>query len=220
MNELGVAPTRKGEETKARILAAATELIHQKGFKNTGLQEILDASGVPKGSFYFYFKSKEDLGRELLYRYRLFVREELTRSVFTGTGDAIPQVQAFFRQAIQYQTDGGCKRGCLLGNFAAETTDVHEDIRRELVACFDDLKQLIADALARGQRDGELADDFSPGVAGGFLLSMLEGTILLAKAVRGPGAFSDCETMLTRYLDTLRRKDVPAGSGAREGGQS
>ena len=100
MNELGVAPTRKGEETKARILAAATELIHLKGFKNTGLQEILDASGVPKGSFYFYFKSKEDLGRELLYRYRLFVREELTKHVFIGTGEAIPQVQAFFRQAM------------------------------------------------------------------------------------------------------------------------
>jgi len=60
--------TKKGEETRDRILAAATELIHQRGYKATGVAEIVAASGVPKGSFYFYFASKEELGRVLLQR--------------------------------------------------------------------------------------------------------------------------------------------------------
>src|SRR5678815_3087013 len=62
--------TKKGEETRDRILAAATDLIHQRGYKATGVAEIVAASGVPKGSFYFYFASKEELGRVLLQRYR------------------------------------------------------------------------------------------------------------------------------------------------------
>ncbi len=223
MNELAVSPARRGEETKSRILAAATELIHRQGYKNTGLQEILDASGVPKGSFYFYFKNKEELGREILARYRATFREEVI-PIFASVREAIPQVEAFFREIARMQMDGGCKSGCLIGNLAAETTDVHDDLRREVVACLNDLRQLFADALARGQRTGELADDFVPAMAGGFLVSVLEGTILVAKARREPEAFRDCETMLTRYLDTLRRKNAPASggsaTGALEGGQS
>jgi TetR/AcrR family transcriptional regulator, transcriptional repressor for nem operon len=100
--------TRKGEETRDRILAAATELIHKRGFKETGLSDILAASGVPKGSFYFYFKSKEDLGRELLVRYRTGAREYLEREAFPPTGEVIPQFVEFFALSAQSQADGGC----------------------------------------------------------------------------------------------------------------
>lgn len=201
--------TRKGEETRDRILAAATELIHRRGFKETGVAEILAASGVPKGSFYFYFKSKEELGRELLIRYRVTARERLERDVFPPTGEVIPQVVAFFRSSASSQAEGGCQAGCLLGNLAAEITDIHEDLRREVVQCFLELKGAFADALERGQRSQELAADFAPEAAAEFLMSVMEGSILLAKASREPAAFEGVQVSLVRYLETLRNPNCP-----------
>ena len=57
------------DSAKDRILTHAAQIIHKKGFNNTGIQEILESAGVPKGSFYFYFKSKEDLGLALIDHY-------------------------------------------------------------------------------------------------------------------------------------------------------
>jgi TetR/AcrR family transcriptional repressor of nem operon len=196
--------TRKGEETRDRILAAATELIHAQGFKETGLADILAASGVPKGSFYHYFPSKEVLGRELLVRFRREVRAHLEREAFPPTGEVIPRFVAFFAESARQQTAGGCKAGCLLGNLAAEITNIHEDLRREVAQCFAELGEVFADALERGQRSGELAGDFVPAAAATFLVSVMEGSILVAKARREPEAFADVQVSLLRYLDSLR----------------
>ena len=205
--------TRKGEETRDRILAAATELIHQRGYKNTGVAEILTASGVPRGSFYFYFASKEELARVLIARYRLRLREELAKA-FPEDAEAIPRIRAFFEESARMQTEGGCKSGCLLGNLAAEITDENEELRRGIAGTLHDLRQGLSEALARGQMRGELSADFVPEAGADFLLSVFEGSILLAKARRDPHALEASLTMLARYLETLRKRAAsipPAG---------
>ena len=195
--------TKKGEETRDRILAAATELIHQRGYKATGVAEIVAASGVPKGSFYFYFASKEELGRVLLQRYRAKQAEELVH-VFPVDAPAIPTIRAFFEMAVHKMADTGCKSGCLLGNLAAEITE-NEDLRLELAGVLHDLQQALAATVTRGQASGELAKDFAPESAADFFLSVFEGSILLAKARRDPQALEASFTMLVRYLETLRQ---------------
>ena len=208
--------TKKGEETRDRILAAATELIHQRGYKATGVAEIVAASGVPKGSFYFYFASKEELGRVLLQRYREKQREELAR-IFPEDAEAIPTIRAFFEDAARMQADAGCKSGCLLGNLAAEITE-SEELRKELAGTLDDLLKVLAGAVARGQARGELSTDFAPEAAADFFLSVFEGSILLAKARRDPQALEASLSMLARYLETLRRvaaSNPPAGKDGR-----
>ena len=207
-----VPVTKRGEETKARILQVARELIHARGYKNTGLQDILDASGVPKGSFYLYFRSKEDLGRELIVHYRQMVRDGAAQRIaHVAERGAIPQILEAFRHSADAQSAGGCKSGCLLGNMAAEITDAHLELRREIAACFEDLTQAFAEVLAEGQRRGELARDLEVQSAAAFLVSVMEGTVLVAKARREPATFHACENSLVRFLDTLRapgaRKD-------------
>jgi len=209
--------TRKGEETRERILMVARELIHQHGFKQTGLADILAASRVPKGSFYFYFRSKEDLAKELLQRHRAGYRAAMERDVFPPGGDAIPQLVAFFRGSAQRQADEGCKSGCLLGNLAAEIGDMHEDLRREVVATFLEMREALACVLARGQARGELKSDFAPEQAAEFLMSVMEGSVLLAKARREPAAFAAVESSLVRYLETLRNPVAPRSAGPTSG---
>jgi TetR/AcrR family transcriptional repressor of nem operon len=204
--------TKKGEETKARILQVARELIHARGYKNTGLQDILDASGVPKGSFYLYFRSKEDLGRELIVTYRQTIRDGAAQRIaLVAERGAIPQIVEAFRHAAQAQSVGGCRSGCLLGNLAAEITDSHLELRREIAACFQDLMQAFADVLEEGQRRGELTREFETQSAAAFLVSVMEGTVLVAKARREPATFLACENSLVRYLDTLRASDARKG---------
>ena len=182
----GASPaTKKGEETRERILETATELIHQRGFKNTGVAEILAASGVPRGSFYFYFESKEELGCVLLARYRERQRAALPE-VFPEDAPAIPTILAFFEESVRSQIEGGCKSGCLLGNLAAEITDEHRGLRLELAGVIQDVEHALAGALARGQARGELRADFAAEAAATFVLSVFEGSILLAKARRDP----------------------------------
>jgi len=205
--------TKKSEETTARILAAAKRLIHERGYKNTGLQEILAESGVPRGSFYFYFPSKEALGCELLRAFRIRHRAELEETVFRPDGPALPQITTFFEHSVTGQMEGGCKVGCMLGNLAAELTDENAALREAIADVFRDLRDVIARALARGQASGELATDFVPESAAEFLLSVFEGSILMAKARRDPAALRASSQMLQRYLNTLRRhagQDVPA----------
>ena len=212
--------TRKGEETRERILDAARDLIHQHGFKQTGLADILAASRVPKGSFYFYFRSKEELAKELLQRQRAGYREAMERDVFPSDGEAIPQIVAFFRGSAQRQAEDGCKSGCLLGNLAAEIGDIHEDLRREVVASFLEMRQVLTGVLARGQGRGELKTDFAPEQAAEFLMSVMEGSVLLAKARREPAAFAAIESSLARYLDTLRNPARPPSAVPPIGGTS
>jgi TetR/AcrR family transcriptional repressor of nem operon len=218
----GAICTRKGEETRNRILDAATDLIHRQGFKNTGLQEILEASGVPRGSFYFYFKSKEELGRELVVRYRQNSHRELESRPFPGPGPVVPQLMAFFEEGARAQAEGGCKAGCLLGNLAIELSDAQEDLRREVAGCFDDLRAMFARALAQGQTTGELASDFKPEAAAEFLVAVMEGAILVAKAQREPTSFEASLAMLNRFLHSLLSRPAPdtrASSPAPTGGQ-
>ena len=60
---------KKGEASKAKIVEAAGELFWKQGYAATGIRDILDATGLPKGSFYFYFKSKSDVAREVIGYY-------------------------------------------------------------------------------------------------------------------------------------------------------
>lgn len=82
-------------ETKERIIARGAELIHRQGFNNTGIKEILDAAEVPKGSFYFYFKNKEDFGLAVIDHYRSMFRE-MNAGLLTSTeGTPLERLEFF-----------------------------------------------------------------------------------------------------------------------------
>ena len=65
--------------TREKIIRKGAELIHAQGFNATGLQQILQAAGIPKGSFYFYFKSKEDFGLEIINYFNSIISTTFTR---------------------------------------------------------------------------------------------------------------------------------------------
>ena len=99
-------------DTKQNILQTGAEIIHLKGYHATGLQEILNAAKVPKGSFYNYFKSKEDFGLEVIDYFTNFfsdlcetVLKDASRSPLERLETLLDQFMAVF-EAKQYTS--GC----------------------------------------------------------------------------------------------------------------
>jgi TetR/AcrR family transcriptional repressor of nem operon len=143
----------------------------------------------------------------------------LLTKVFPPDGRVMPQLLAFFQETLRSQTEGGCKAGCLLGNLAAEITDENPGIQQEIAETFLELKQIMAGAITRGQTSGELRRDFQADAAAEFLISVMEGSILVAKARRDPAAIESSTVMIARYLTTLATESGTAPS-AQTGGKA
>src|SRR5438876_12307413 len=112
--------SQKGAATRDQILDAAARLIHLQGYHCTSLDDVLRESGVGKGNFYYYFKSKEDLGYAILDQFVEVFLERTIEPCFLGGGDApLAQIRCFLGRVLEAQRERNCVGGCQLGNLAA-----------------------------------------------------------------------------------------------------
>jgi TetR/AcrR family transcriptional regulator, transcriptional repressor for nem operon len=128
------------ESTKMRILAEGARIIHENGFDHTGIQEIRDAAGVPKGSFYFYFRSKEDFGLQLADFCTGFVVATVESCLHGTEGDPFDRLRNFFAMMKDRCEERGFKGGCPIGNLTQEMADLNGSIRAKLNEAFGRMK--------------------------------------------------------------------------------
>src|SRR5262245_38632868 len=121
---------KEGKSTREVLIEAASHLIHLKGYQNTSVDEVLTASGVGKGNFYHYFKSKEDLGYAILDRVvDAFLERALEPCFKDPDAPRMVQIRCFLSRIREAQHERNCVGGCVFGNLAAELSDVHEGFR-------------------------------------------------------------------------------------------
>ena len=120
--------------TKERILDAAEEITWKRSFHSVGLNEILKAVGVPKGSFYHWFESKEHFGVELLRHYIAAATDEKNHALLSREieKDPMPRLLSFLETSIQKFQDNGQKCPCLVLKLASEVTDLSDPMREVL----------------------------------------------------------------------------------------
>ena len=197
--------SQKGAATRDQILNAACRLIHVQGYHSTSLDDVLRESGVGKGNFYYYFRSKEDLGYAIIDRItRAFIERALGPAFADSEADPVSQLHAFLDRAVDAQRKTHCVGGCAMGNLASELSDVHEGFRQRLAAVFDVYHSHLAEAIRRGQQRGRFrADADAPRVAQ-FLVAGLEGAILLSKVTRDITVMERCVEGLKEHLALYR----------------
>ena len=140
----------KGAATRDQILNAASRLIHVQGYQSTSLDDVLRESGIGKGNFYYYFKSKEDLGYAIIDRIRrAFVERGLEPAFADADADPVDQLHVFFDRVLDSQRQRNCVGGCAMGNLASELSDVHEGFRQRLAGIFDVYRDHLADVIRR-----------------------------------------------------------------------
>ncbi len=170
------------ETTKFRILSEGARIIHQKGFNHTGIQEILDAAEVPKGSFYFYFKSKDDFGLQLIDFYTQFIDSMAQSQLSLTENSPIERLRGFFRSMMSVAEEQGFRGGCPIGNLAQEMADQNEAFRTKVREAFKRMSGNIAQCLEEARELKQIRESLDPQATADFLLNSWEGALLRMKA--------------------------------------
>jgi TetR/AcrR family transcriptional regulator, transcriptional repressor for nem operon len=201
----------RGAATRDQILDAATRLIHLRGYHSTSLDDVLRESGVGKGNFYYYFKSKEELGYAILDRLSRLFTDRVLEPAFADTSrDPLLQLEQFLDRILDSQRQRNCIGGCPMGNLASELSDVHEGFRQRLVGIFSGWRDVLTAALGRAQESGRLRPDCDPRAIAQFVVAALEGAILLAKVTKDIIVMENCVEQVKRHVTLYAA--TPAGS--------
>lgn len=173
--------------TKERLLDAAQGLMLSKGFAATTVDEICEAAKLTKGSFFHYFKSKDELGRVLLERF--CADGQKLREAFAGADpDPLKRVYAYLDNVTKEVSRPPFK-GCLLGMFAQELCERSPKIRASCEEGFASWAEAFGGALAKAKAKHAPKKSFNPQGLAEHLIAVLEGSIILAKAQQDPGVF-------------------------------
>jgi TetR/AcrR family transcriptional repressor of nem operon len=191
----------KSTGTDTKILDAALRLMLSKGYPATTVDEICTEAGVSKGSFYHFFKKKEDVGLATLAHFYRRGQAEMRDGAFVGITDPLERALAFVDH-IEAKSKYLWTDGCLLGSFATELTDTNPAMREEVSRLFNELAAVMAAMFrpveervgAGGPTAKELADMF---------LTVLEGSILLARAHKDPERIPAAVRQFRGYLESL-----------------
>ncbi len=168
-------------DTRELLLRAGLETLTEKGFATAGLDEILGRVGVPKGSFYHYFDSKEAFGMALIERYADFFARKLDRHFQRADLSPLARLQAFVDDAQAGMARYGYRRGCLIGNLGQEMGALPESFRTRLQATFEDWQARLAACLRQAQQAGELSASADTDALSAFFWIGWEGAVLRAK---------------------------------------
>jgi TetR/AcrR family transcriptional repressor of nem operon len=167
-----------------KILATGLRLVHEHGYAGASVRDIVQAAGVPQGSFTNHFASKEAFGLEIL---NIYFADNCASIRATLRNDDLPpmdRLHAYFDANKARLKENGMRNGCLFGNFSAEIADQSEIIRLRLVEIFAEMQDAVAYCLQAGVAAGELDADLDTPTLAALIVSALQGAILLAKAQR------------------------------------
>ena len=174
------------EDTRTRILERGAEIIHLKGFNHTGVQEVLRAAGVPKGSFYNYFKNKEDFGLQVIDYFMEFFSKLARETLWDRSVPPLERIRNFLCWFIDFFKSKDFAYGCPIGNLAQEMGDLSPDFREKLKEGLDVMVDLYAEVLAEAQESGDLSKGLDVREAAYFLVYSWHGALMHMKAVKGP----------------------------------
>ncbi|MET3999248.1 TetR/AcrR family transcriptional regulator [Marinobacterium sp. MBR-109] len=168
-------------ETRQALIQAGLAILTEKGYSAVGIDPILRSVNVPKGSFYHYFKSKEDFGQALIEAYAEYFARKLDRFLLNSDIAPLQRLRNFIDDAGQGMARHAFRRGCLIGNLGQEMSLLPESFRQQLRAVFEDWQQRTARCLRDGQARGEIAADLDCERLAAWFWIGWEGAVLRAK---------------------------------------
>lgn len=168
------------EQTKQTLLDVGLSLFQQKGFNATGIQEIATMADIPKGSFYNYFSSKEDFGVAVIRYYTELGTTEWTKRLDAATqnDDSYKALSKVFLDITEKYKCAEVKKGCLLGNLAAEISEVSEECRMALQQSVNEYKTILGERLLVGQQLGKVRSDVSAERLADLVWDCWQGSLL------------------------------------------
>lgn len=179
----GLATVSPIHETKQRLLAAGLRLMLERGYHAIGVQEILAETGVPKGSFYHHFASKEDFALQLIDAYQSRIHHLLMVTLTDRRRPPLDRVRNFFVSAREaYEEEGYL--GCFLGALGQELSGANEAFRHKIDGCLSAIAAAHAACLEEARTRGDLPTTCDTRRAAELLVNAWEGAALRSRLTR------------------------------------
>jgi TetR/AcrR family transcriptional repressor of nem operon len=197
---LGMA--RANTDSKTKFLDAALRVIRAKGYQATTLDDVCEAAGLTKGSFFHHFDSKEALALAAADHFAAMAESAFAAAPYRKAADPLDRVLGYvdFRASIM--------RGelpdftCLLGMMVQEAYETHPAIRKACDRHISDHAKTVAADLAEAKRRHAPRAPWDPESMALYTQAVIQGAFILAKAKDGPAVAVECLTHLRRYLET------------------
>ena len=175
--------------TKQRLLDTGLTMLLTHGYNDLGIQALLEATNVPKGSFYHHFRDKEDFALQVLDQYMLRVHASLDACLSDPERTPLNRVRRFFEMTeASYREQG--YMGCLMGGLGQELSGVNETFRQAIEQCFSGIAERLAFCLQEAQQRGEIPAATDVGQMADILVDCWEGAALRSRLRREPSSLS------------------------------
>jgi len=182
--------------TKQRLIDTGLPMLLQHGYNDLGIQALLAATGIPKGSFYHHFTDKEDFALQVVDAYIARVHEGLDDCLRDEGRPPLARVRRFFEMTQQQYRDEGYM-GCLLGGLGQELSGVSEVFRRKIEWCFSSIAERMAACLEEARQRGDIPAGCDVREMADLLVDCWEGAALRSRLRRNPQSLT---AMLDFYI--------------------
>mgnify|MGYP000851822450 CR=1 FL=1 len=186
--------TTAHRDTRTALIWHGTAVLTEQGFAGTGIEPLLSQVGVPKGSFYHYFPSKEAFGYAVLDHYAAYFARKLERWLEDEHRPPLERLAAFIADASAGMARHDFRRGCLVGNLGQELGAAHDGFRERLEAILGDWQDRVRRCLEAARARGDLAPAADCRAWAEFFWIGWEGAVLRAKLTR-------CGAPLERFAE-------------------
>ncbi|MFD8159540.1 TetR/AcrR family transcriptional regulator [Streptomyces malaysiensis] len=189
-------------ETRQSLLEAARQIVAAKGYAAVGINEVLAAAGVPKGSFYHYFASKDAFGEAMMKSYFDDYLATMDGIIADKGKSSAEHLMSYWQRFYDTQAADDCQGGCLVVKLGAEVSDLSEVMRAATkvgtTAIVDRLEQMITDGIT----DGSVSVGESPRMTAEALYDLWLGASMMAKIHRSAHHLDRAMTVTRQVLHT------------------
>lgn len=184
-------PSKK-ELNRDSLLNQGIVFFMNQGYHGTGLQEILDAVNVPKGSFYNYFSSKEEFGAAVIQHYIEPFISRLSTHLQQSGSDALGAIRRYFDELIVELEENQFKGGCLLGSLMGEIGSTSDICQQSLQSAIARYRDLLQSGLAQAQQQGSVRSDKSAEEMADLLINTWQGALLRMQIEKSSAPIKQC----------------------------
>ncbi|MDX2320138.1 MAG: TetR/AcrR family transcriptional regulator [Moritella sp.] len=175
---------RENTDTRALLIRSGVEVLTESGFAAAGIDGILKKVGVPKGSFYHYFKSKEDFGQAVIDNYASYFAAKLDKCLLDESIAPLKRIVKFADEAKQGIVRFEFKRGCLVGNLGQEVAILPQSYRLVLQDIFAVWQAKVQTCLETAQQQGAIKQDIHCAQQAEYFWIGWEGAVMRARLVQ------------------------------------
>ena len=178
------------QNTRERLIDEMARLVQTKGFNSTSINDVIQAVGIKKGTLYYYFSGKEELGLAVLEKDQEAFLSFLDKNL--SDKDPVKSLERFFEAAFKKHKNYGFVGGCLWGNTALEMSDTNPVYKKVVEKVFAEWIVRVESVIRRGQDTGQIRTDRSAGELAHLVVAGIEGGIMISRITKKDYPFKSC----------------------------